>query len=150
MRHLILSIIAALLLGGCATERQMSFGEIPIIRIHQKMLDQKAGGLGTIGLVTYDPLKIYYSADLTEMQAIANTIHEGIGHVHVFRTGDARIWDTIDALAAKDVTGMLLFPVASDRHPTKQVFAWDNSDHAQQVRAIYAATVEARKHGGTY
>ena len=149
MRYLTLSIIA-LAFAGCATERQISFGEIPIIRIHQKMLDQKAGSLGTLGLVTYDPLKIYYSANLTEMQAIANTIHEGIGHIHVFRTGDARIWDTIDALAARDIYGFVHFPVASDRHPSKQVFAWDNSEHAQQVRAIYAATVAARGHGGTY
>jgi hypothetical protein len=143
-------LLLVLLLCGCATERQMSFGEVPIIRINQKMLNQKAGGLGTLGLVTYEPPVIYYSAELNEMQAVATVVHEGLGHLHVYWTGDARIWDTIDRLAAKDVYGMCKFPVASDRHPSKQVFAWDRGDHAQEVRAIYAATVEARKSNGKY
>lgn len=150
---LLITILAVALLAGCATERQMSFGEIPIIRINHKMLQQKSGKLGTLGMAEWysdGTFKIYYSAELDEMQVIANVIHEGIGHIHVWRTGDASIWDTIDMLAAKDVYGMLKFPVASDRHPTKQVFAWDKSEHAQEVRAIYAATVEARKAGGEY
>jgi hypothetical protein len=156
------ALLTVAILAGCSTERQVSFGEIPIYRINHKMLQQKAAAgcpdnhLGYVmGLVERDrsatpQFKIYYSSELNEMQAIANVIHEGIGHVHVYRTGDARIWDTIDMLAAKDVYGMIIFPVASDRHPTKQVFAWDKSEHAQEVRAIYAATVEARKSGGEY
>lgn len=145
--------IAIALLVGCATERQMSFGEIPIIRINNAMLQKKAGRLGVLGMAeaySDGTFKIYYSSELTEMQIIANVIHEGIGHVHVWRTGDASIWDTIDMLAAKDVNGMFLFPVASDRHPSKHVFAWDKSEKAEEVRAIYAATVEARKTDGKY
>ena len=150
---LFITILAIVVLAGCATERQVSFGEIPIIRINHKMLQQKAGRLGVMGMAegySDGTFKIYYSAELSEMQVIANVIHEGIGHVHVWRTGDASIWDTIDMLAAKDVYGMIQFPVASDRHPSKAVFAWDKSEHAQEIRAIYTATVEARKSGGKY
>ncbi len=150
---LLATLLAIVILAGCSTERQMSFGEIPIYRINHKMLQQKAGRLGVMGMAegySDGTFKIYYSSELQEMQAIAVVIHEGLGHVHVWRTGDASIWDTIDMLAAKDVYGMIRFPVASDRHPSKQVFAWDKSEHAQEVRAIYAATVEARKSGGEY
>ena len=142
--------IVSVLFAGCATERQMSFGEVPIIRIEQTALSRKAHQRGAIGLVEYSPAKIYYSAELTEMQAIANVIHEGIGHLHVFWTGDARIWDTIDRLAAKDAHGMGRFPVASDRHPSRQIFAWETGERAQEIRAIYAATVAARQAGGKY
>lgn len=155
-------VILAVILAGCSTERQMSFGEVPIYRIEHSILQKKAAkwnpdnNLGHVmGLVecrngATPRFKIYYSSILNDWQTVAMVIHEGIGHVHVYLTGDARIWDTIDLLAAKDPYGMMRFPVASDRHPSKQVFEWDKSDKACGIRAIYAATVEARKHGGEY
>lgn len=154
---LFIALVAVVLLAGCATERQMSFGPVPIYRIESSALHRKVEGYGidvrgriVMGLFVSDPMAIYYSSSLDQMQSIGNVIHEGIGHMHVYLTGDSRIWDTIDMLAATDPYGMLKFPVASDRHPSKQVFSWDKSEYAQEVRAIYAATVEARKSGGEY
>jgi hypothetical protein len=148
-------VISALLLGGCgAPIRQINPGDaVPIFRADHDWLQRQAAGhagnkgfvLGMIRAETYGP-GIYYSSRLVTTQAVAVTVHEGVGHLHAWRTGDASIWDTIDLLGSNTSVGQFVcFPVQSDEHPMKLgLLPSDASEEAQRAWAEYRARAAAR------
>ena len=148
-------VLSALLLGGCgAPTRQINPGaEVPIFRADHDWLQRQAashmGNKGCVlGMIRAEPRRpaIYYSSWLNTTQAVAQTVHEGIGHLHEWRTGDARIWDTIDMLGGGTTVGHFVsFPVQSDEHPIKLgLLPSDASEEAQRAWAEYRARAAAR------
>lgn len=151
-------VLSALLLGGCgAPIRQINPGaEVPIFRADHDWLQRQAashmGNKGCVlGMIRAEPRRpaIYYSSWLNTTQAVAQTVHEGIGHLHEWRTGDARIWDTIDMLGGGTTAGHFVsFPVQSDEHPIKLgLLPSDASEEAQRAWAEYRARAAARAMG---
>ena len=155
-----LVIIAALLLAGCATSRQINPADsaIPIYRTDHDALQRMANSPGVgqnygtaWGLCIYGDIPgsadyghpaIHYSAELTQTGSIAVLLYEGLGRMYVRRTGDTRIWDLLDDLGSPyAIAG---FPVQSPSFPGRQVLAWDQSEKALRLRAEHAAIKAAR------
>lgn len=154
MRYLI-CLLACLFLVGCgAPIRQINPGAaVPIFRADHDWLQRQAAGHPgnkgfVLGMIRAEErgTAIYYSSLLITTQAVAQTVHEGVGHLHEWRTGDARIWDTIDMLGCSSSIGQFVcFPVQSDEHPIKLgLLPSDASEEAQRAWAEYRARAAAR------
>lgn len=154
MRPLI-CLVAMLFLVGCgAPYRQINPGaQVSINRADHAWLQRQAAGHPgnkgcVLGILRAEPRgpAIYYSSWLTSTQAVAQTVHEGIGHLYVWMTGDERIWDTIDMLGGCSSIGQFLcFPVQSDEHPIKLgLLPTDADETAQRAWAEYRARAAAR------
>lgn len=155
MRTVCITVLTLLALTGCgAPYRQINPGaDVSINRADHEWLQRQAAGhpgnkgcvLGLIRAEDRGPA-IYYSSLLNTTQAVAQTVHEGIGHLHEWLTGDARIWDTIDLLGGTSSVGQFLcFPTQSDEHPIKLgLLPSDASEEAQRAWAEYRARAAAR------
>jgi hypothetical protein len=154
MKLAILGVFLLCCVGCGAPYRQINPGaEASINRADHAWLQRQAAGhpgnrglvLGMIRGEARGPA-IYYSSLLTTTQSVAQTVHEGIGHLHEQRTGDARIWDTIDLLGGCGSIGQFIcFPVQSDEHPIKVgLLPGDASEEAQRAWAEYRARAAAR------
>lgn len=154
-------VLAALLLAGCATSRQINpvDSRIAIFRTEHAALQRLASEPGTgrnygttyglaiygdtPGTADYGHPAIHYSSNLTQAGSIAVLLYEGLGRMYHRRTGDTRIWDLLDDLGSPDAIDG--FPVQSPEFPGRQVFAWDQSEKALRLRAEYAAIKAARQ-----